>query len=147
MAKSPDVDGSKEYIVVTGAAGFIGSALAGYLNGKGFTDLILVDEFNREDKAPNLEGKKFAFCVDRDLFFDWLAENRPRVGFVFHIGARTDTTEFDYSVHERLNVEYSKKIWTWCVEHRAPLVYALLRRLPMAVGNWVMMTGMIFLLN
>jgi ADP-L-glycero-D-manno-heptose 6-epimerase len=124
MAKSPDVDGSKEYMVVTGAAGFIGSALAGYLNGKGITDLILVDEFNRADKAPNLEGKKFAFCVERDSFFDWLAENRPRVGFVFHIGARTDTTEFDYSVHERLNVEYSKKIWAYCTEHQVPLVYA-----------------------
>jgi ADP-L-glycero-D-manno-heptose 6-epimerase len=124
MAKSPDVDGSKEFMVVTGAAGFIGSALAGYLNGKGITDLILVDEFNRADKAPNLEGKKFAFCVERDLFFDWLAENRPRVAFVFHIGARTDTTEFDYSVHERLNVEYSKKIWAYCTEHQVPLVYA-----------------------
>jgi ADP-L-glycero-D-manno-heptose 6-epimerase len=115
---------NREYIVVTGAAGFIGSDLAGYLNGKGYTDLILVDEFDRADKAPNLEGKKYSFQVERDSFFDWLAENRPRVGFVFHIGARTDTTEFDYSVHERLNVEYSKKIWTYCTANEVPLVYA-----------------------
>jgi ADP-L-glycero-D-manno-heptose 6-epimerase len=115
---------NKEYIVVTGAAGFIGSGLAGYLNQQGYTDLILVDEFNRADKAPNLEGKQFAYQVERDVFFDWLEEHRPVIKFVFHIGARTDTTEFDYSIHERLNVEYSKRIWEYCTVHAVPLVYA-----------------------
>jgi ADP-L-glycero-D-manno-heptose 6-epimerase len=115
---------NKEYTVVTGAAGFIGSDLVGYLNEKGYTELILVDAFDRADKAPNLEGKEFAFQVERESFFDWLAENKPRIGFVFHIGARTDTTEFDYSIHEHLNVEYSKKVWTYCTAHRVPLVYA-----------------------
>ncbi|MBS1664362.1 MAG: ADP-glyceromanno-heptose 6-epimerase [Bacteroidetes bacterium] len=114
----------KEYIVVTGAAGFIGSCLVGYLNQQGYTDLILVDEFGSADKAPNLSGKAYAFTVERDGFFDWLAENRPNVRFVFHIGARTDTTEFDYSIHERLNVEYSKKVWSWCSTEGVGLVYA-----------------------
>ena len=112
------------YIVVTGAAGFIGSDLVGYLNGKGYSDLILVDEFGDPAKEPNLAGKSFAEKVEREVFFDWLAEKRPVVDFVFHIGARTDTTEFDYSVHERLNVEYSKKIWAYCTENAVPLVYA-----------------------
>ena len=112
------------FIVVTGAAGFIGSDLVGYLNAKGYKDLILVDEFGDPAKEPNLAGKEFAEKVEREIFFEWLAENRPRVVFVFHIGARTDTTEFDYSVHERLNVEYSKKIWGYCTEHQVPLVYA-----------------------
>ncbi len=115
---------NKEYIVVTGAAGFIGSDLVGYLNQQGYTNLILVDEFGHADKAPNLKGKKYAVEVERESFFDWLKEHRPVVSGVFHIGARTDTTEFDYSVHERLNVEYSKKIWAYCVEHQVPLVYA-----------------------
>ena len=115
---------NKAYIVVTGAAGFIGSALAGYLNDRGYTDLILVDEFDRVDKVPNLEGKRFAYRVERDSFFDWLKEHQPSVQFVFHIGARTDTTEFDYSIHERLNVEYSKKIWQYCTAGAIPLVYA-----------------------
>jgi ADP-L-glycero-D-manno-heptose 6-epimerase len=115
---------NRQYIVVTGAAGFIGSDLVGYLNEKGYTDLILVDEFGDQAKEPNLAGKVFAEKVERDVFFDWLKENRPAVSFVYHIGARTDTTEFDYSVHERLNVEYSKKIWGFCTEHRVPLVYA-----------------------
>jgi ADP-L-glycero-D-manno-heptose 6-epimerase len=115
---------NKEYIVVTGAAGFVGSDLVGYLNQQGYTELILVDEFGYPDKAPNLEGKKYAVQVERESFFDWLAEHRPAVSCVFHIGARTDTTEFDYSIHERLNVEYSKKIWAYCTENNVPLIYA-----------------------
>jgi len=111
-------------IVVTGAAGFIGSCLAGFLNDKGYTNLILVDEFSRPDKAPNLEGKKYSAKVERETFFEWLFRTKPAISFVFHIGARTDTTEFDYSVHQRLNVEYSKKVWQYCNVHRIPLVYA-----------------------
>jgi len=53
------------FIVVTGAAGFIGSDLVGYLNGKGYSDLILVDEFGDAAKEPNLAGKKFAEKVER----------------------------------------------------------------------------------
>lgn len=115
---------SKEYIVVTGAAGFIGSCLTGFLNEKGFRDLILVDDFGEAEKAPNLEGKDFAYQVEREDFFSWLAVEKPRVSFVFHIGARTDTTEFDYSIHEHLNVEYSKKIWNYCAAAGIGLVYA-----------------------
>ena len=47
-----------------------------------------------------------------------------QIDFIFHLGARTDTTEFDYSILEKLNVEYSKKIWNLCVEKNIPLVYA-----------------------
>lgn len=114
----------KEYIVVTGAAGFIGSCLVGWLNQHGHSDLILVDDFDRADKAPNLEGKSFAVKVEREGFFDWLALEAPVVQAVYHIGARTDTTEFDYSVHEHLNVEYSKKVWEYCSAEGVPLVYA-----------------------
>lgn len=111
-------------IVVTGAAGFIGSCLAGYLNKHGFNNLILVDEFSRLDKEPNLEGKIFLERVERDHFFEWLGEQSRPVDFIFHIGARTDTTEFDYSVHQRLNVEYSQQVWNYCVAQRVPVVYA-----------------------
>ncbi len=111
-------------IVVTGAAGFIGSCLVGFLNNKGFTRLIIVDEFSRMDKIPNLAGRQFIEKIERDHFFDWLASAQPAVDFVFHIGARTDTTEFDYSIHEQLNVVYSQKIWAYCVSSQVPLVYA-----------------------
>jgi ADP-L-glycero-D-manno-heptose 6-epimerase len=111
-------------IVITGAAGFIGSCLAGYLNYKGFNNLILVDDFSRADKIPNLEGKKYNAKIEREQFFEWLFQNKPKVNFMFHIGAKTDTTEFNYAVHQHLNVEYSKKIWNYCTVHDIGLVYA-----------------------
>ena len=111
-------------IVITGAAGFIGSRLAGYLNEKGYKNLILVDDFSRPDKIPNLENKKFSAKIERNVFFDWLAVNKPAISFVFHLGARTDTTEFDYEVHRVLNLEYSISIWKYCSEFDIPLVYA-----------------------
>ncbi|HEY8896155.1 MAG TPA: ADP-glyceromanno-heptose 6-epimerase [Niastella sp.] len=111
-------------IVVTGAAGFIGSCLTGFLNSKGYNRLILVDDFSKVVKTPNLEGKQYEQKVEREEFFNWLAENKPEIGFIFHIGARTDTTEFDYSIHEHLNVEYSQKIWNYCTENKVPVVYA-----------------------
>lgn len=111
-------------LVVTGAAGFIGSCLVGFLNRKGFGNLILVDDFSRADKAPNLAGKKWKEQIDRNEFFDWCAENNSPFRAVFHLGARTDTTEMDYEVHRRLNVEYSQQIWKICTEKNIPLVYA-----------------------
>ena len=115
---------NKSSIVVTGAAGFIGSCLVGFLNQYGFQNIIIVDDFSRIDKVPNLTGKQFAHKVEREVFFDWLSKSQPSIEFVFHIGARTNTTEFDYSIHQHLNVDYSQKIWDYCVKKQIPLVYA-----------------------
>jgi ADP-L-glycero-D-manno-heptose 6-epimerase len=111
-------------IVVTGAAGFIGSCMAGYLNEQGFENLILVDEFDEDEKELNLHKKKYAVRVEREIFFEWLDIEKPDVKFVFHLGARTDTTEFDYAIHQHLNVDYSQKVWNYCTENNIPLVYA-----------------------
>ncbi|HXS56067.1 MAG TPA: ADP-glyceromanno-heptose 6-epimerase [Hanamia sp.] len=111
-------------IVITGAAGFIGSCLVGFLNNAGYKNLILVDDFSFEKKAPNLNGKAFKIKIERENFFDWLKSENVEIGFFYHIGARTDTTEFDYTVHEHLNVDYSKKVWRYCSENNIPVVYA-----------------------
>ena len=111
-------------ILLTGAAGFIGSHLLGFLNKQGYANIIIVDEFDNEDKWFNFDDKQFTEKVERSILFDWLKENNPAIDFVFHLGARTDTTEFDYSIHEKLNVEYSKNIWNYCTEKSIPLVYA-----------------------
>lgn len=111
-------------ILITGAAGFIGSYMTGYLNGQGFENLILVDEFDEDEKELNLHLKKYKVRVERDDLFEWLKKETPAIDFVFHLGARTDTTEFDYSVHEKLNVEYSKSIWNYCTQKIIPLIYA-----------------------
>lgn len=111
-------------IIITGAAGFIGSCLVSKLNAEGYYDLILVDDFSDEAQNKNFEGKRFTEKIDRDEFVEWLKKNHLHVQFVFHLGARTDTAEFDYKLLNKLNLDYSKQVWKTCVEFGLPLVYA-----------------------
>jgi len=111
-------------IIVTGAAGFIGSNLVTKLNDKGYHDIIVVDDFSRDDKNKNLEGKTFKQRIDREEFLNWLSGNSRKVDFIFHLGARTDTSEFNKEILNHLNLNYSKKIWSLCEKHNIPLIYA-----------------------
>ena len=111
-------------IVITGAAGFIGSIVAGELNQKGYNDLILVDDFSKKEKERNYVDLKYKTLVDRNIFFDWFKENHEEVTFVVHLGARTDTTEFDWNVFQKLNVDYTETMFALCAEYQIPLVYA-----------------------
>ncbi len=111
-------------IIVTGAAGFIGSRLARRLNLDNYNDLVLVDDFSRSDKNSNHDLLKCTQKVDRSEFPLWLRENENQVQFIFHLGARTDTTEQDVELFDKLNLNYSKKIWNLCVEFGIALVYA-----------------------
>ncbi len=111
-------------MVVTGAAGFIGSCLIEKLNQENFNYIIAVDDFSRADKNLNLEGKKIQEKVDRKDFFSWLDRNHHLVEFIFHLGARTDTTEFNKAIFDELNLNYSKNIWNACVNYQIPLIYA-----------------------
>lgn len=111
-------------IIVTGAAGFIGSNLVKKLNNENYKDLILVDDFSRPLKEKNYSSTLFTELINRDIFPGWLIKNHRPVQFVFHLGARTDTSESDHSVFKVLNLDYSKKIWEICSEYGIPLVYA-----------------------
>ncbi|MFL5730282.1 MAG: ADP-glyceromanno-heptose 6-epimerase [Cytophagaceae bacterium] len=111
-------------IVVTGAAGFIGSCLIGRLNADNFNYIIAVDDFSHPQKNKNLEGKKIQERVERDQFFAWLDKNYSLIEFIIHIGARTDTTEFDKAIFDKLNLNYTKQIWQACCQYQIPLVYA-----------------------
>jgi ADP-L-glycero-D-manno-heptose 6-epimerase len=111
-------------IVITGAAGFIGSNFAGKISSLGIDQLVLVDKFVSVIKNKNLTDKKFLAWIDRDDFMEWLAANHKNVDILFHLGARTDTTEFDKSVFEKLNTGYTKNVWNSCVKYNLPLVYA-----------------------
>ncbi len=111
-------------IVVTGAAGFIGSCLVQRLNEEGERELVLVDDFSDPAQNLNFAGKGYAALVDRDAFPGWLRSNHSAVRFIFHIGARTDTAEFDRALLNALNLEYSKTLWKLCAEFGLPLIYA-----------------------
>lgn len=111
-------------IVVTGAAGFISSCLVSALNDNGHNDIVVVDDFTRTDKADNLEGKSIMAKVPRGDFFSWVKDFGNEISFVFHLGARTDTTEFDRTIFDELNVKYSQDMWNFCADNEIPLVYA-----------------------
>lgn len=115
---------TKEIIAITGAAGFIGSFFTGFLNRLGFENLVLVDDFSDEQKVRNLAGKKYLAKVHRDQFFEWAKSHPEHIKYMFHLGARTDTTEMDFLVLKKLNLDYSKGIWEFCTEEEIPLVYA-----------------------
>lgn len=111
-------------IIVTGAAGFIGSCMVQYLNEQGFENLVLVDEFVSDDKKVNWQKKTFAKTIERKAFLHWLANDEGTAAVIIHLGARTDTTEFNYLIHKELNLEYSKALWNYCSRHNIPLIYA-----------------------
>lgn len=111
-------------VVVTGAAGFIGSCLVSRLNQAGINDIVVVDDFSKTEKAVNLTGKTLISKVGRNDFHAWLKDFGKEVEFIYHLGARTDTTEFDKAIFDDLNYNYSIDVWNLCLEFNIPLVYA-----------------------
>ncbi len=111
-------------IVITGSAGFIGSCVVSRFNAGGLNNLILVDDFSKEDKLENYTKKTYYQKIERKNFPDWFDKNHNTVEQVIHIGARTDTTEFNVAIFDELNLNYTKTIWKLCAKYQIPLIYA-----------------------
>lgn len=111
-------------IILTGAAGFIGSCMLAHLNSCGVFDAILSDDFSQTRKLPNLAAKRYHSCIDRQDLPQWLAANHRQVTMVIHLGARTDTTETDTALFDRLNLHYTQRLWQQCAQYQIPLLYA-----------------------
>jgi ADP-L-glycero-D-manno-heptose 6-epimerase len=111
-------------LILTGAAGFIGSCLLRRLNDEGLTEILLVDDFSRPGNNRNLEGKQFLRKMERRDFLPWFQAHASEVSHVFHLGARTDTTEQNVLIFNELNLNYSEAIWQICAANNIPLVYA-----------------------
>ena len=111
-------------IVVTGAAGFISAVFVQYLNEQGLNQLLLVDDFGVEAKRNNWETKQYIKVIERQAFLAQLETDQFEIDLIVHLGARTDTTEFNYAIHEELNVAYSKSLWHYATAKKIPFIYA-----------------------
>ena len=111
-------------LILTGAAGFIGSCFLTYLNEKGIKEIGIVDDFSRTAKRANWVSKNYAIKIEREKFLEFLKEEKTTVDAIFHLGARTDTTEKNKALFDALNVDYTKAIVKYCTQKQVPLIYA-----------------------
>ena len=113
-------------IVITGAAGFIGSSMVQHLNESGRSDLVLVDDFSVVQTChdTSLQGLRYVEKIPRDLFFDWLALNQQKVDFIIHLGSEIDTLSADHTYFQEQILEFSQRLWSFAAMNRIPLLFA-----------------------
>lgn len=110
-------------ILLTGAAGFIGSNLLAILNEEGITDVAVCDDLGSEGKWKNLQKREFAEFVPIAELAAWLSTDRP-VEAVIHLGANSDTTATDGDEVMRSNFNCSLMLWNYCTREGIPFIYA-----------------------
>lgn len=112
------------WIVVTGAAGLIGSGIIKQLNEKGFTKIVAVDEFDDSEKWKNLVGKKFGEILNSDQLLSWLNDNIDDVETFIHMGACSDTTETDSEYLIKNNTQFSQALCSIAIDFGCQFLYA-----------------------
>jgi len=113
-------------IVVTGAAGFIGSCIVGKLNECGFEELICVDHLHDGVKEKNLANKKYTQYLDKKDFLNLVKQDNldSRITCVIHMGACSSTTLQDEQYFQENNYEYTRTLAKWALDHNVRFIYA-----------------------
>ena len=112
-------------IIVTGGAGFIGSAIVWELNSRGESDIIIVDELGTDNKWKNLVGLKFEDFINKNVFLDQVLTGKHlEVDSIIHMGANSSTTEKDADSLLSNNYEYTKKLAEFCLWNDIKFIYA-----------------------
>jgi len=112
--------------IITGGAGFIGSAICWRLNTLGIEDIIIVDTDMHGDKQKNLANLKYLDFMHKDLFLGEVLQDsfHHKVDTIYHLGACSSTTEDDMEYLIENNVEYSKHLANWCIKNDTRFIYA-----------------------
>ncbi len=113
-----------QLIVITGAAGFIGSGIVRYLNDKGLSNLLLVDNIGRTARWKNLRRKKFVEFLPKEQLFNWLEGREREIEAFIHMGACTDTLETDGDYLMENNYRFSVRLAEYALHHGHRFIYA-----------------------
>ncbi|CRX38400.1 ADP-glyceromanno-heptose 6-epimerase [Estrella lausannensis] len=113
-----------QFIVITGAAGFIGSCLVRHFNDLGIYNLVLVDELGHDEKWKNLTGKRFVELIDKKDLFSWIEGRESEIEAFVHLGAISDTQETNASLLLENNTRFSIKLCEFALKHGHRFVYA-----------------------
>ena len=111
-------------ILVTGAAGFIGSNLISALAAKGESEIVACDYLGDADKWRNLAKHEIADVVEPNRLFDFLEVHSNNVDIIFHMGAISSTVETNVDLILKNNFRLSFNLWDWCAANQVPFLYA-----------------------
>jgi len=110
-------------ILVTGAAGFIGSNIVASLNKQGYNKIIICDWLDHESKKKNIQKLNYEEIISPENLITYL-NHKNNIDIIIHMGANSSTTESNFRLMYNINTRFSRNIWKWCTKNKVRLIYA-----------------------